>query len=98
MKTYILSGITRDLILKLASKARLPAKETSISLDDLFAADKIWVTGSSKEIFPIIKLDEKKVGDGKVGPIWHKIVQMYEDIKLKPRQKEKVFGGAASLL
>lgn len=97
--SYILSGITRDFILKLAAKVGISAKETLISLDALFAADEIWITGSSKEICPIIQLDDQKVGNGNVGPVWQKVVRLYEDYKLTSRQEEQeAFDGVANVL
>jgi len=79
---YILGGITRDLILELAAHHQLPVKEGIIKETELRQADEIWVTSSTKEIYPIIKLDGKPVGNGKVGPVWDQMIKHYRDYKI----------------
>ena len=74
----ILSGITRQLIIKLAKENNIQCIEKTITPDMLKTADEIWVTGSIKEICPIISVDGQIVGNGKVGPLWKKMVALYE--------------------
>ena len=78
---YILKGITRDLIIMLAQKNNIPIEEKTITPDMLKTADEIWVTGSTKELAPIVLLDNKPVGTGKAGPLWHKMKALYEHYK-----------------
>ena len=77
----ILSGITRQLIIQLAKENGIDCIETSITPAMLKAADEVWVTGSVKEICPIVAIDGQMIGDGKVGPIWKRIVALYEKQK-----------------
>lgn len=77
----ILSGVTRSLILQLANANNIPHVETIIPAELLFNADEIWVTGSSKEICPITQLNDKRVGNGKAGPMWHRIMDIYQNHK-----------------
>lgn len=77
----ILGGITRDLVLKLAKQHDIPTQEINITENRLRLADEIWVTASTKEICPIVTLDDNPVGTGKVGPIWQKINDYYEAYK-----------------
>jgi D-alanine transaminase len=79
----ILSGITRQLIIKLARENNIECIETKITPAMLNDADEIWVTGSIKEICPIISLDGKAVGNGQVGPVWKKMINLYEAEKHK---------------
>ncbi len=78
LSTHILGGVTRELILALAKENDIPSRETIITKDMLHHANEIWMTGSSKEIFPIVKLDDKPIGTGKVGPIWQRMMDYYE--------------------
>ncbi len=78
LSPHILSGITRQFILTLAKENNIPYSENKITADMLKNADEVWVTGSVKEICPIVTLDEKPVGDGKVGPVWKRMVALYE--------------------
>ena len=48
----------------------------------LSVADEIWITSSTWEIVPVVQLDEQRVGDGKVGPLWHKANELYQEFKL----------------
>ena len=78
---FLLPGITRDLILELAQANNIPHDESPISRDDLFDADEVWVTSSTKEILPITELDGKKVGAGTPGAVWSHMVDLFQAFK-----------------
>lgn len=75
----ILSGVTRDLTIELAQQHGIKILQQPITKDELLSADEIWITSSTREIFPITKLDGNPVADGKVGPMWPKLVELYQD-------------------
>jgi D-alanine transaminase len=77
----ILPGITRDLILELAKENAIPYREDIIALEALHSANEIWVASSTREILPVVELDGLPVADGKVGPIWHKMDQLFQAYK-----------------
>jgi D-alanine transaminase len=77
----ILAGITRSLILEFAKEHNIPAQEVDLSEEELVNADEVWVSGSTKEICPIVQLNDKPVGNGKVGEIWRKINSFYQQFK-----------------
>ena len=79
----ILAGITYDVIAELARADNLPLEFKSIGEDEVRSADEIWVTSSSKEVFPIVSLDGKQVGDGKPGPVFRRMYQLYQEFKQK---------------
>ncbi|KHD11092.1 cytochrome C550 [Candidatus Thiomargarita nelsonii] len=83
---FILPGITRDLMLEAMLGAQLPCREASISEAQLRSADEIWLTSSTREILPVITLDDKTVGMGKPGPVWTEVWQIYQDYKQKLRK------------
>lgn len=77
--TYVLGGITRELILELAEKHHMPCQENNISKKELLEADEVWITSSSKDIMPIGKVDNKIIGDGTPGIVWKKMIRyLYE--------------------
>jgi D-alanine transaminase len=78
---FLLPGITRDLILELAAENGIPYEETNISAERLFDADEIWTTSSTKEILPVTLLDNKTVGSGSPGPLWSKMVDIFQFFK-----------------
>jgi len=64
-----LDGITQKSIITLAKDMNLEVKVRKVSKKELKFADEIFLSGTAAEITPIIKLDKKKIGDGKVGKI-----------------------------
>lgn len=81
LSPMILGGVTRELVISLAKENNIPIEEKTITEKMLYTASEVWVTGSSKEIFPITTLNQKPVGNGKVGPMWHKLFDLYESHK-----------------
>ncbi len=78
----ILAGITRQIALKaLRTDGTIPVEERVITMDQVWDADEVWISSSSKEIAPVVKLDGKPVGDGKVGPVWEKATKIYQAAK-----------------
>lgn len=78
---YILGGITRDLIIELAKKASIKVIETQISTDELFAADEVWVSSSSREISPVTQIDDKIIAQGEIGSITKKLHSDFQAFK-----------------
>jgi branched-chain amino acid aminotransferase len=64
----ILEGITRNAILELANTLKIPARETTLTRHDLLVADECFLTGSAAEVIPVVSIDSRPIGDGKVGP------------------------------
>lgn len=80
---YLLPGITRDLVVELLGEADITCEEVVITETELKQADEIWITSSTWEIVPVIKLDADAVGDGIPGEVWHKAIQIYQAFKTK---------------
>jgi D-alanine transaminase len=78
---FLLPGITRDLILELAKINHISCQEATISEQRLRNADEIWMTSSTKEILPVTQLDAKPVGSGKPGPVWERMVDLFQEFK-----------------
>jgi D-alanine transaminase len=77
----ILPGITYDVVLELAQSAQLPIEIRNVTETEVRTADEIWVTSSSKEVLAIVKLDGKPVGDGRPGPVFRRMHQLYQEFK-----------------
>lgn len=78
---FILPGITRDLILELARGNEIDCSERSLSVDELRAADEVWMTSSTKEILPIVDLDGTRVGEGRAGTLFWRMHGLFQDYK-----------------
>ncbi|MGZ4997444.1 MAG: D-amino acid aminotransferase [Methylobacter sp.] len=81
MGPEILPGITRNVILELAEQNNIPCSEDIISLDALKTASEIWLTSSTREIVPVVQLDDETIANGKPGPIWHTMNQLFQAYK-----------------
>jgi len=79
----ILPGITYDVVVELARANGLPLEFKDIPEAEVRAADEVWVTSSSKEVLAIVELDGKRVGDGRPGPVFHRMYQLYQEFKQK---------------
>ncbi len=79
LSSYILGGITRDVVLELATANNIPYQEQQISETELNNADEIWITSSTREIYPITKLNDNLVANGKPGPTWKQMIKLYRD-------------------
>lgn len=69
VKTGILAGVTRDLVIRLARRKRLRVEEILLDRKKLMAADECFITNSTLEVMPVTKIDATAVGSGKPGPI-----------------------------
>lgn len=75
-----LEGITRDAIIKISKDLDIEVLEKDITRSELSMSDEIFLCGTAAEITPVIKMDGKKVGNGKLGDITKKLMQEYNDI------------------
>lgn len=73
----LLSGITRDRILRIAEKNKIPYQEAKIPEQDLLTADELWITSSARGVFPVVEYSGHPVGNGTAGPVWNKIWDLY---------------------
>ena len=69
----ILSGVTRTLVLELARKEGLPVEERFVSREELLHADEVFLTSTTIEVLPVIRVDGGPVGSGKPGPVTQKL-------------------------
>jgi D-alanine transaminase len=77
----LLPGITRDLIIELAANHAMPFREADITEAELFAADEIWLSSSTREISPVTLLDDTVISAGKPGPLWKRMITLYQEYK-----------------
>ena len=74
----ILPGITRLMLLDILRRdGTLQVQERAVTMEEVRAADEVWLTSSSKEIVPVVEIDGEPVGQGDVGPLWLAAQQLY---------------------
>ena len=72
----VLLGVTRKVVLDLA-EGRFPIEERPILLSELPEVDEAFITSSSKEITPVVRIDDVVIGDGKPGPRTYELEQRF---------------------
>lgn len=79
----ILSGITREILIRLARENGILVEEGYWRPQDLEKAEEAFITGTLKRVMPVTHLDGKAVGDGKPGLITQKLMRLYESVLAK---------------
>ena len=77
----MLPGITYDVVLEIAAANRIPCQVREIAKSEIFTADELLLTSSTKEILPVTTLDGKPVGTGKPGVMFARLHSLYQDFK-----------------
>jgi branched-chain amino acid aminotransferase len=77
----ILVGITRDTVMTLVrEELGLETVERDIDRTELYTADECFMTGTAAHVTPVVELDRRKIGDGRMGPVTSRLVSLYFDI------------------
>ncbi len=78
LDNQILPGITRHILLDILKKdGSIKVEERVVTMDEVFNADEVWVTSSSKEVAAVIEVDGKPVGNGEIGNVWEAAQKLY---------------------
>ena len=77
---YILPGITRQVVLDLCPNLQIPVQTRPVMADRLCAASEALVMGTTKEVTPVVKINNDVVGNGKPGPLTKKLQQAFRDL------------------
>jgi branched-chain amino acid aminotransferase len=72
-----LKGITRETVLEIAARLGIPATERPFTLFDVWTAREVFLCGTGAEIVPVLKVDNRSIGGGEVGPITRRIDEGY---------------------
>lgn len=75
-KSNIVEGITRNVLLEIL-KLDIPIEVRDFSYEELLTATEVFLTGSSKEVRGVVKINDRAVGDGKVGEITKEVSRQY---------------------
>lgn len=79
----ILDGITRDTVIRIVKEMLgLDIVERRIRREELYTCDEAFFTGTAAEVTPIIEVDGRIIGNGSIGEITKKIMELYRDIVL----------------
>jgi branched-chain amino acid aminotransferase len=80
LSSSILAGITRDTVIQLAAEEGIPVLQQRITRDELYLADEVFFTGTAAEVTPVVEVDRRRIGTGKVGEVSQRLQQRYFDV------------------
>jgi D-alanine transaminase len=75
-----LPGITREITIELINNLNWQFIEKDIQVSELFEAQEVWITSTTKEIFPITRINDQLINEGIVGEYWRTINQSYQQL------------------
>jgi len=76
----ILDGITRASVVEIARDKGIEVSEATITRDELYVADEVFLTGTAAEVTPIREIDHRQIGEGRRGPIAKLLQEAFFDI------------------
>jgi D-alanine transaminase len=75
----ILPGCTRGFVLGLAAKLGLRVEERPLNRDELGRVPELFLTGTTTEVLPVVRVDQQVIGDGEPGPVTRRLQEAYDD-------------------
>ena len=73
----ILEGVTRNSVIELARDAGMHVEERVFTRHDLYIADECFLTGTAAEVIPVVKIDQRAIGDGQPGKITQRLISAF---------------------
>jgi D-alanine transaminase len=80
---YILNGITRRAVMRIAGAENIPLVPEPVRFEDIPHMDELFFSGTTTDIQPVIMIDGKPVGTGKPGPVTRRIQKAYKELLYK---------------
>ena len=71
----LLPGITREFIFEVGKESGIDVREQVLRDDDLFGADEAFLTSTTREAVPIVRVDDRKIGTGVPGPVTQALLE-----------------------
>ena len=77
LESGLLPGITREFVFEIGREAGIEVREQVLRDDDLFAAEEAFLTSTTREVLPIVAVDEREIGSGEPGPVTLKLLKVF---------------------
>jgi len=78
-----LRGITRDSVLEIARKNKIPVHEHVITRHEVYISDECFLTGTAAQIIPVVMVDSRTIGTGKPGKITLNLIKKFKELTKK---------------
>ena len=73
----LLAGITREFIFEVGQDLGISVREAVLHDEDLFGADEAFLTSTTREVVPIVRVDDRRIGNAIPGPVTHALLDGY---------------------
>jgi branched-subunit amino acid aminotransferase/4-amino-4-deoxychorismate lyase len=74
----ILPGITRQFLIELVEREGISFKEMTLRVNDLFSVDELFLAGTTSEVLPVVKVDERVIGNGRPGVMSRRLLAAHQ--------------------
>jgi branched-chain amino acid aminotransferase len=79
----ILEGVTRGAVMELAAEAGIRVRQVALTRHDVYVADECFLTGSAAEVIPVVKVDDRVIGNGHPGSVTRDLAQRFRALTRK---------------
>lgn len=86
---FILAGVTRDVVVELAAGLDIPLEERAPSRAELLGAEEVFITSSGRELAAVTRIDDRPVGDGRLGPVFRRLHTAFQTFKEEVRMGKR---------
>jgi len=77
LESGLLPGITREFLFDVGQAIGIDVREQVLRDEDLFAADEVFLTGTTRELLPIVSVDARAIGNGRPGPVTKRLLEEF---------------------
>ena len=79
----ILGSVTRKNLLRIMDKQKIENRESVITVTDLKSSSEAFIASANRDLIPVVSVNGIQIGDGKIGPIYQKLLSLYQQEILK---------------
>ena len=77
LSSPLLAGVTRDMVLETARDENIAIREAPVPLAEVGQATEAILTSTTIELLPIREIENQRIGSGRPGPIWRRLIERY---------------------
>ncbi len=81
--TPILPGVTRKVIIELATANQISVQETPLTINDLLDANEVFLTNTGMEVMPVCRVERRPIHDEKPGPVTRRLAELFREVVAK---------------
>lgn len=75
-----LAGVTRAVVIEIATELGIPISEPEMTRYDIYTADECFLTGTAAEVIPVVRLDNRVIGTGSPGPVTKRLIARFHEL------------------